>query len=100
MHDDNLEHFRSHLGIYWNVYFALLVATAATVGVTYINFDALFGAAGPAAAVIVALLIAGVKAGLVAAIFMHLKGEKKWVWICLYWTAGFFVVLILLPATP
>ena len=90
MHDENLEHFRGHLDIYWKVYFGLMVLTAATVGVTYIDF-------GEAMGVVVALLIAGMKAGLVAAIFMHLKGENKWVYYCLYLTAVFFLVLISLP---
>jgi hypothetical protein len=48
---------------------------------------------------VVALLIATVKASLVAAIFMHLKWEKS---VSIWWTLGicgiFFVALMALPS--
>ena len=43
------------------------------------------------------LCIASVKGGLVAAFFMHLKGERPWITYCLLMTAIFFFGLILLP---
>ncbi|PPR20881.1 MAG: hypothetical protein CFH39_02043, partial [Alphaproteobacteria bacterium MarineAlpha10_Bin2] len=55
--------------------------------------------AGPcrSAAIVIALCIAGVKGGLVAAFFMHLKGERPLITYCLLMTAIFFFGLILLP---
>ncbi len=54
------------------VWLALLVLTAVTWGVSYINL----GMGNVAAA----LSIASVKAGLVALYFMHLRYENKLVW--------------------
>ncbi|GAB4241458.1 MAG: hypothetical protein OHK0028_19950 [Deltaproteobacteria bacterium] len=69
------------------VFAALLALTVATVFVSYVDLGL--------GNVVVALLIASVKASLVALFFMHLKGESRLVW-------GFalvpvlFLVLILL----
>ncbi len=51
---------------------ALLALTAATLGVSYINLGM--------GNVAVAMIIASVKAALVALFFMHLRYEKKLVW--------------------
>ncbi|MBI5419860.1 MAG: cytochrome C oxidase subunit IV family protein [Deltaproteobacteria bacterium] len=59
-------------GIYVIVWIALLVLTGATVAVSYANLGLMN--------VAVALLIASVKASLVALFFMHLKFENKLVW--------------------
>jgi caa(3)-type oxidase subunit IV len=48
-------------------------------------------------AITVGLIIATVKASMVAAVFMHLSNEKKWVYGSLVLTAMFFVVLMLIP---
>ncbi len=54
------------------VWLALLVLTAVTWGVSYINLGM--------GNVAVALFIASVKAGLVALYFMHLRYENRLVW--------------------
>jgi len=54
------------------VYVALLLATVVTVLVSYVNLGMMN--------VVVALLIASVKASLVALFFMHLKSEDRLVW--------------------
>jgi cytochrome c oxidase subunit 4 len=54
------------------VFVALLLLTAVTVLVSYVDLG-LWNA-------VVALLIASVKASLVALFFMHLKGENRLVW--------------------
>lgn len=72
---------------YMFVFGALLVLTVATVGVSYLRLP-------ETPAVIVGLSIALVKAGLVAAYFMHLKGEKPMVYWPLGLTAFLFVGLI------
>jgi len=65
------------------VYVALLLLTAVTVLVSYVDLG-LWNA-------VVALMIASVKASLVALFFMHLKGESRLVW-------GFALVPILFLA--
>ncbi len=63
----------------------LLVFTAVTVALSYVDFGA------PKANVAVAMLVATFKAGLVAAIFMHLAAEKRLIYRILIFT-GFFVL--------
>ena len=48
-------------------------------------------------AITVALIIATIKGSAVAAVFMHLSHEKKWIYGALILTVMFFVVLIMLP---
>ena len=64
------EEIKKHLGKYYVVFVALLCLTAVTVGVSYLKL------ARPLA-ITLALVIASVKAGLVAAVFMHLIDEKR-----------------------
>jgi len=59
-------------GVYVAVFAALLVLTVATVAVSYIDLG-LWNVAA-------ALIIASVKASLVALFFMHLKQEGRLVW--------------------
>jgi cytochrome c oxidase subunit 4 len=49
------------------------------------------------AAITVALIIASIKASMVAAVFMHLSNEKKWIYGSLMLTVAFFLVLMLVP---
>jgi cytochrome c oxidase subunit 4 len=48
-------------------------------------------------AITVALIIASVKGSLVAAVFMHLSHEKKWIYGSLILTVAFFLVLMCVP---
>lgn len=59
-------------GVYVAVFCALLLLTAATVAVSYVDMGAFNVAA--------ALAIASLKASLVALYFMHLKDERPLVW--------------------
>jgi caa(3)-type oxidase subunit IV len=80
-----------HTGLYMGVFAALFVGTVVTVAVSRVHFS-------HAGNIVVALLIAGAKASLVAAIFMHLKWEKTpYIWWPLAICAVFFVVLVALP---
>ena len=63
----------------------LLAFTAITVALSYVNFGT------QKANVAVAMLVATFKAGLVAAIFMHLSAEKRLIYRVLIFT-GFFVL--------
>jgi cytochrome c oxidase subunit 4 len=49
------------------------------------------------AAITLALVIATMKGSMVAAVFMHLSHEKKWVYGALLLTVVFFVILLFLP---
>lgn len=71
---------------YMMVFGALMVLTVVTVGVSYIHLP-------PVAAVALGLAIATVKAGLVAAFFMHLKGERTIIYGLLGVTVFFMAIL-------
>ena len=69
---------------------ALLVFTAITVAANQLHF------AVPVA-ITVALVIATMKGSMVAAVFMHLSHEKKWVYGALILTVVGFLVLMSVP---
>jgi caa(3)-type oxidase subunit IV len=48
-------------------------------------------------AITVALIIATIKGSAVAAVFMHLSHEKKWIYGSLILTVAFFIVLMTVP---
>ena len=87
---ESAEHVRQHIKLYWKIGITLLVLTAVTVGVSYIEF------AVPLT-ILVALIIAATKGSLVASYFMHLVGERKAIYWALLLTAFFFIVLIFIP---
>ena len=70
---------------------ALFVGTVLTVGANQIHMTSV------ALAITVALIIASVKGSLVAAVFMHLSDEKKWIYGALVLTVAFFIVLMFVP---
>ena len=76
---------------YLMVGLALFVFTGITVGVNQIHL------ASVALAITVALIIAIMKGSMVAAIFMHLSHEKKWIYGALILTVLFFAVLLSVP---
>ena len=79
-----------HVRVYKIVFFALFILTIVTWAVAYLDL-------GMAGAIAVALLIASVKASLVACYFMHLISEKKLIFLVLGFTMFFFIGLLLLP---
>lgn len=81
------ENVAVHVRGYIAVFGALLVLTVTTVAVSYLQMPS-----GPAIAL--GLAIAVTKAALVAMFFMHLKGERRLIYIALLFTAIFFVALI------
>lgn len=86
---DDVESIKKSIKLYMGVFIALLVLTVVTVAVAYIPFSM-------TGHVIVALFIASIKAGLVAAFFMHLSHEKKLIYQTLIFTFIFFLGLIFL----
>ena len=68
-HDDGAVHVHiAPTRFYWGIFAGLVALTALTVKVSYYDFGS--------ANIIIALLIASMKASLVAAFFMHLRHDK------------------------
>jgi caa(3)-type oxidase subunit IV len=84
---DDIEQLKKHIKLYWMVGGALFVLTVVTVAVALIPF-------GVVGHMVVGLSIAALKAAMVAAIFMHLNAEKKFIYITLVFAAFFFVGLM------
>ena|SRR5438067_4216821 len=76
---------QKHVRGYLMVGATLLAFTMITVALSYVNFGT------RKANIAVAILVATFKAGLVAAIFMHLAAEKRLIYRILIFT-GFFVL--------
>ena len=85
---------RKQTKIYITVFAALAVLTVVTVAVS--QWDFLNQHRG--LAITVALIIASVKAGLVAGYFMHLISERKAIYAILGLTLVFFAILMASPA--
>ena len=90
-HQESPEEFKKHLSRYYVVFVALLCLTGITVGVSYLRLNRPL-------AITVALIIATVKAGMVAAVFMHLISERKVIYAVLILTALFFALVLLIPS--
>ena len=89
-HAEHAEHVAKHVRIYLAVFVALLIGTVITVGMYYVHFESM------TLTVTIALIIATVKAALVAGFFMHLVSEKKSIYTVLAVTAFFFAGLMAL----
>ena len=90
-HDEHVAHDVSkHIRGYLMVGLTLIVFTAITVGLSYVDFGT------QKANVAVAMLVATFKAAMVAAIFMHLSNEKRMIYRILIFTAFFVLVLFFL----
>ena len=88
--DHSIESIKNHIRIYLIVFGALGVLTVITVLASYLEVSTSEG-------IFLALIIASVKASLVAGYFMHLISERNTIiWILLL-TVLFFFVMIFLP---
>jgi len=87
-----------HLKLYIGVGVGLVLATVLTVYLSYVDFGS------RKANFVIAMLVATVKVGFVAAIFMHLKGEKWTIWKFLLFTiffcSGLFFLTLLHTSNP
>ena len=83
---------KKQVKVYIVVFVALMGLTLITVAVSSLHLGV-----GPAIAV--ALLIAAIKATLVAGYFMHLLSEKKVIYATLLLTLVFFLALMFLPVS-
>jgi len=89
--DEHASHdVAKHIRAYLMVGLTLLVFTVITVALSYIDFGT------QKANIAVAMLVATFKAGLVAAIFMHLSNEKRMIYRILIFTAFFVLGLFFL----
>jgi caa(3)-type oxidase subunit IV len=89
MHSDPAE-IKKSVRSYMTVFAMLMLFTIITVAASRFHF------AVPVA-ITIALIIAAMKGSMVAAVFMHLSNEKRWVYGTLLLTAVFFLGLLLLP---
>src|SRR5206468_10888500 len=83
-HEEYAHNVQKHVKGYLMVGTALLVCTGITVALSYVDFGT------RKANIAVAMLVAMFKAGLVAAVFMHLAAEKRLIYRVLIFT-GLFV---------
>ncbi len=81
---------REHVRVYVMVFVALAVLTIVTVAISYLHLPTVF-------AISVAMVVATVKASLVAGYFMHLLSEEKVILYLLLLCAAFFLALMFLP---
>ncbi len=88
--ESEAERVRQHLRVYVMVFVALAVLTVVTVAISYLHLPTVL-------AISVAMVVATVKAGLVAGYFMHLLSEKKVILWLLLLSAAFLVALMALP---
>ncbi len=87
---DDPEALRKHMKTYTNVGIALLVFTLITVAMSYVHL----GTHGMN--ILVGMIIASFKAGLVAFIFMHLNHERRTIYRILIFTCFFALGLMVL----
>jgi cytochrome c oxidase subunit IV len=86
-HEEYAHGVQQHVKRYVMVGITLLAFTGLTVALSYVDFGTRKANIG------VAMLVATLKAGLVAAIFMHLAAEKRLIYRVLVFT-GFFVLAL------
>jgi cytochrome c oxidase subunit 4 len=75
-------------GFYWGIFAALICLTVITVKVSYYDFGS--------ANIVIAMLVATMKASLVAAFFMHLRHDKLFNTLALLAAFLFLAIFILL----
>lgn len=80
------EDIKKHVRVYIAVFAALAVLTVVTVGVGYLHLPII-------PALVVALLIATLKGGLVAAYFMHLISEEKVIHWLVWMSLGLLITM-------
>ena len=90
MNESETEHFKQHLRVYLTVFVALAVLTVVTVGISYLDLATGY-------AITIAMIVATVKASLVAGYFMHLVSEQRVIHWVLILSAAFLVFWFVLP---
>ncbi len=86
MNEAEAARVKEHLRVYVMVFVALAVLTVVTVAISYLHLPTAW-------AITLAMVVATVKAGLVASYFMHLISEQKVIlWLLLLCSAFVFSV--------
>ncbi|NBX67395.1 MAG: hypothetical protein EBR01_00360 [Proteobacteria bacterium] len=85
-----VEEVKKHVRKYYVVFGALLGLTIVTVAISYLHLPIF-------QAVLLAMAVASMKGGLVAAYFMHLMDEKKIIYSLLWLTVILFGFCMLIP---
>ncbi len=85
-----VEEVKKHVKKYYVVFGALLCLTIVTVGISYLHLPIF-------QAIVLAMIVASMKGGLVAAYFMHLIDEKKIIYSMLWLTLVLFAFCMLIP---
>lgn len=80
---------KKHVKTYWLIFFALAFFTVVTVSVAYLHLPHVL-------AILIALVVASVKASLVALFFMHLNSEKTIIYATLALTAFMFFMCMMI----
>ena len=88
--EHSTESIQEHISVYLMVFGALGILTVVTVLASYLEISTSEG-------IFLALIIASVKASLVAGYFMHLITEKNTIIWILILTVVFFFVMLFLP---
>ena len=86
-HHNDPESVRKEIRRYLAVFVALAGLTVVTVAISYLHLPTFW-------AIVLALVVAGVKGTLVAAVFMHLMSERKLIYAVLVLTVFFFGLLL------
>jgi cytochrome c oxidase subunit IV len=89
-HASHAAEIDKHVRTYIMVFATLMVLTMVTVAVSYLHLEV-------HEAIAIALVIATIKASLVALFFMHLISERQVILLILALTGVFAVALLLLP---
>ncbi len=90
MNEAEAQRVKEHVRVYLMVFSALAVLTVVTVAISYLQLTTGY-------AIGVAMVVATVKASLVALYFMHLISEEKVILWLLALCAAFFAALMFLP---
>jgi cytochrome c oxidase subunit 4 len=95
-HHDDEQHIAhiTPLKVYFGVWAALIVGTIITVAVSYVDFNKMLGISN--VNLLVAMLVATTKAGLVCAFFMHLKQDNKIFAVTFFSSIAFLAIFFIL----
>ena len=90
MNETEIQEFKQHIRRYLLVFVALGVLTVVTVAISYLHLPTGF-------AIALAMVVATIKAAMVAGSFMHLASEEKVIHWLLLLSAAFLLFLFVLP---
>ncbi len=90
-HTHTEDHHITSNKTYIIVWLALMVMTVVTVYISYINFGVLN--------IVIALVVASIKASIVALYFMHLKFEDSITWVFALFPLSLLALLIAMTMT-